>query len=75
MNDLERMAKVLYQLSMDMDYADYSESRDAILSDLTCALQEIKGKADANENEYWRTFAICLGLISDGVEINENIFK
>lgn len=76
LEDIETAAKVLYQLSIDMDYADYQESIDQSLSDLEDALYNIKAIADNELNsDYWRTFARCLDLITECTEINENIFE
>ena len=73
--DTELTAKALYQLSIDMDYADYSEHLDNTLKDLELALFHIKTIAE-NEynNDYFRTLARCLDLITEQTTINENIF-
>lgn len=75
LNDIQTTAKALYQLSIDMDYADYSESIQNDLSDIESALCFIKAFSDNPLSvDYFRTFARCLDLITENTIINNNIF-
>ena len=76
LNGIYQTALILYQLSIDMDYADYSETRDETLKDICNALEIVRANAMTTTNqEFWKTFARCLDLITDNTELNENIFK
>jgi hypothetical protein len=76
LDDIEATAKALYQHSIDMDYADYEEQQNDTLTDLQEALWQIKAIAQ-NEynNDFWRTFARCLDLITENTIINETFFQ
>lgn len=76
LNDIEATAKALYQHSIDMDYADYQEFLESDLNDLQEALWQIKAIAE-NEynNDFWRTFARCLDLITESTAINDIFFQ
>ena len=76
LQDIETTAKVLYQLSIDMDYADYSENLQDTLADIEECLYHLRTICENNLNsDYFRTFARCLELITENTEINENIFN
>lgn len=75
-NDTMQSAKALYQLSIDLDFADYSEQLENILNDLENALYYINTLAKNPFNsEYFRTFARCIELITENTTLNENIFE
>ena len=76
LQDTETTAKVLYQLSMDMDYSDYSENLQDTLTDIEECLYHLRTICENDLNfDYFRTFARCLDLITENTEINENIFN
>lgn len=75
LNDIQTTAKALYQLSIDMDYSDYSETTSDTLNDLENALYQLQAIArNSCNSDYFRTFARCLDLITENTTINENIF-
>lgn len=76
LDDTETTAKVLYQLSIDMDYSDYKETQAQDLKDIEECLYHLKAICQNEYNhDYFRTFARCLDLITEHIEINENIFN
>lgn len=73
--EIETTAKALYQLGIDMDYADYAEYRDGDLAELRKALEIIKSNAQSNHYlAFWKTFAMCLESITNTTVINDAIF-
>ncbi len=76
LDNIQETAKALYQLSIDMDYSDYSETLTETLTDIENALYYLKAICQ-NEynNDYFRTFARCLDLITETTTINDNIFE
>ena len=76
LQDIETTAKALYQLSIDMDYADYSENLQDTLADIEECLHHLRAICENDHNpDYFRTFARCLELITETTEINDNIFN
>jgi len=75
LNDTPATARALYQLSIDMDYADYGDDLNDTLNDLECALYQLKAICQNEYNsDYYRTLARCLDLITENTTLNENIF-
>lgn len=55
------IAEALYDLSSDMDMADYAENRQDTIGELTEALYQVSAIAQNNMNaDYWRTLYKCL---------------
>ncbi len=76
LSDIETTAKILYQLSMDMDYADYKEYLNDTLNDIQNALYQLKAICENDMNsDYYRTFARCLDLITENETINDMFFE
>lgn len=64
--DPETIANGLYNLSLDMDFEDYNETKEKEISSLIDCLYQIKALAqNPYNNDYYRTFLLCLDRITE----------
>lgn len=64
--DIKATATTLYNLSCDMDFNDYADTRDNDLNDLENALYTLNENAKNPLNsDFYRTLAKCLELITE----------
>jgi len=64
--DPETIAQALYKMACDLDFSDYEENREKDISDLIDCLYQIKAIAqNPHNNDYYRTFLLCLERITD----------
>ena len=64
--DPETIANTLYNFSCDMDFSDYDETKEKTINDLIECLYQIKAMAqNPYNNDYYRTFLLCLERITD----------
>ena len=64
--DPETIANGLYNLSLDMDFEDYSDTKKEEISSLIDCLYQIKAIAqNPYNNDYYRTFLLCLDRITE----------
>lgn len=60
------IAKTLYEMTTDMDYADYEDTKEEDIRQLCDALYQIQAIAENDHNaDYWRTLWNCLQMITD----------
>lgn len=63
----KRIAEVLYNLSCDIDYLDYTENLEGTINDITSALEHLKGLGLYNDD-----FKLLFAVIEQIAEVNEN---
>lgn len=64
--DIDKIANKLYELTKDLDFADYEENKEQEIGELTDAIYWIKAAAQNEYNaNYWRTFFRALARLED----------
>ena len=64
--DVEGIANVLYNMSIDMDFSDYQEEKEKEIKDIIEALYQLKAICENPYNsDFYRTFLFCLQRIAD----------
>ena len=63
----KRIAEVLYNLSCDIDYLDYTENLEGTINDITSALEHLKDLGLYNDD-----FNLLFTVIEQIAEVNEN---
>lgn len=63
-NEPWKIAEKLYELTKDMDFADYEETKEKEIAELENAMYQLKAMAENEYNQdYWRTLWNCLKRI------------
>lgn len=64
--NIDKIANKLYELTKDLDFADYEESKKQEIGELIDAIDWIKTAAQNEYNkDYWRTFFGALARLED----------
>lgn len=63
----KRIAEVLYNLSCDIDYLDYTENLEGTINDITSALEHLRDLGLYNDD-----FKLLFAVIEQIAEVNEN---
>lgn len=64
--DIDKIANKLYELTKDLDFADYEENKEQEIRELTDAIYWIKAAAQNEYNaNYWRTLFRVLARLEE----------
>ena len=64
--DVEGIANSLYNMSIDIDFSDYQETKEKEIKDIIEALYQLKAICENPYNsDFYRTFLFCLQAIAE----------